>query len=207
MAEGSPARTLPDDAALLGRLRAGDVSAYEQLVTEAGPRLLSVARRMLPTEEDAQDAVQEAFFAAFRNLAKFDGWCRVTTWLHSITVNECLMRLRSKRRKPEQFLEDLLPSYLPDGHQTRSTRAWPEPASGGETPARMHEAVRARLSELPEQYRTVLVLRDIEQLSTEQTAFALGLTENAVKMRLHRARQALRTLLEAEVHEQQESSE
>jgi RNA polymerase sigma-70 factor (ECF subfamily) len=201
MSDDSPARALPDDAALLARLRAGDMIAFEQLVKEAGPRMLSVARRMLVIEEDAQDAVQEAFLSAFRNLAKFDGWCRVTTWLHSITVNECLMRLRTRRRKPERLLEDLLPRYLPDGHQVKSTVAWPEAATEGEPSCRLHSAVRTRLSELPEQYRMVLVLRDVEQLSTEQAAFALGLSENAVKMRLHRARQALRTLLEGEVHQ------
>lgn len=185
-------------AALLARLRAGDDAAFDELVRRAGGRMLAVARRMLSKEEDAADAVQDAFLSAFKALDKFDGRSRLTTWLHRITVNACLMKLRTQRRRPETSIEDLLPVFVPDGHQKTPTPAWnPEPSTGIQA-AELRELVRSKIDELPEAYRVVLILRDVEELSTEEAAAALEITPNAVKTRLHRARQALRTLLEPE---------
>jgi RNA polymerase sigma-70 factor (ECF subfamily) len=160
--------------------------------------MLAVARRMLNREEDAQDAVQEAFLSAFKSLNQFDGRSQLTTWLHRITVNVCLMKLRSQRRRggPERSIEEFLPQFLEDGHQTRNMKAWNPAGADGIERRETRELVRAKISELPEQYRVVLVLRDIEELSTEETAEVLGMNANAVKTRLHRARQALRTLLD-----------
>jgi RNA polymerase sigma-70 factor, ECF subfamily len=185
-----------DEAALVGRLRAGENAAFDELVMLAGGRMLAVARRMMGSEADAQDAVQDAFLSAFKSLGRFDGRSQLTTWLHRITVNACLMKLRSKSRRPETSIEGLLPTFVADGHQTRSTRAWNPDPSGGIQRAEVRDLVRAKINELPEQYRVVLVLRDIEELSTEETAQVLEMTVHAVKTRLHRARQALRTLLE-----------
>lgn len=182
----------------MSRLRAGEEAAFDDLVRLAGGRLLAVARRMLSREEDAEDAVQEAFLSAFKSLDRFDSRSQLTTWLHRITVNVCLMRLRSQRRRggPERSIDELLPTFVEDGHQTRSTPNWKPIATSGIETGEIREMVRARINELPEQYRVVLMLRDIEELSTEETAAALSITANAVKTRLHRARQALRTLLE-----------
>ena len=91
-----------DDAALLARLRRKDEAAFDELVDAAAGRMLSVARKMMPTEADAEDAVQDAFLSAFKSLERFDGRSKLTTWLHQITVNACLMKLRSKRRRPEK---------------------------------------------------------------------------------------------------------
>lgn len=184
------------EAALLARLRAGEDDAFDELVRLAGGRMLAVARRMMRTEEDAQDAVQDAFLSAFRSLDRFDGRSMLTTWLHRITVNACLMRLRSQRRRPERAIEDLLPRFVEDGHQAEPSRPWRAVTDPGANVAETRELVRAKILDLPEQYRVVLVLRDLEELSTEDTAEALGMTVNAVKTRLHRARQALRALLD-----------
>lgn len=184
------------DARLFERLRAGENAAFDELVRVAGGRMLAVARRMMSREEDAQDAVQEAFLSAFKNLSRFDGRSQLTTWLHRITVNACLMKLRSQRRRPERAIEDLLPTFVEDGHQIRQTAAWKPNVTDGIQQAETRELVRAKIHELPEQYRVILMLRDIEELSTEETAQALDMTTNAVKTRLHRARQALRTLLD-----------
>ena len=186
------------ESLLLSRLRAGEDAAFDELVRLASGRMLAAARRMLGREEDAQDAVQEAFLSAFKSLDRFDGRSQLTTWLHRITVNACLMKLRSQRRRggPERSIEELLPTFLQDGHQTRNTPVWKPSATTGIEPGEVRERVRAGINELPEQYRVVLVLRDIEELSTEETAAALDMTANAVKTRLHRARQALRALLE-----------
>jgi RNA polymerase sigma-70 factor (ECF subfamily) len=181
---------------LLARLRAGDAAAFEELVRTAGPRLLSTTRRMLRNEEDARDAVQEAFLSAFRALGGFDGECQLATWLHRIAVNAALMKMRRCRRRPEASIEELLPTFDDTGHHLNSIEPWrPEPLVALER-AEVKEAVRAAIDRLPEAYRTVLLLRDIEEMSTEETARVLGVTENAVKVRLHRARQALRTLLD-----------
>jgi RNA polymerase sigma-70 factor, ECF subfamily len=184
-----------DESTLLERLRAGDEGAYEELVRTNTGRMLAVARRLLPSEEDARDVVQEAFLSAFRSLPKFAGGSRLSTWLHRIVVNAALMRLRTRRRKPEESLDALLPAFLEDGHHAESFSGWSEPADRALERSEIKQLVRAQVERLPETYRTVLLLRDIEGMEIDDVAAALGLTSNAVKMRLHRGRQALRTLL------------
>jgi RNA polymerase sigma-70 factor (ECF subfamily) len=191
-----PDPTGDEEHRLLGRLRAGEDRAFDELVRLAAGRMLAVARRMLRREEDAQDAVQQAFLSAFRSLDRFDGRSRLTTWLHRITVNACLMQLRAQRRRPERAIEDLLPMFASDGHQTVASRPWRTEAACATGSAEVRELVRTKIDELPEQYRVVLVLRDLEELSTEETAEVMSISVNAVKTRLHRARQALRALLD-----------
>jgi RNA polymerase sigma-70 factor (ECF subfamily) len=182
---------------LVSRLRGGDERAFERLVREQGGRLLSVARRFLRDEEEARDAVQECFLSAYRALDRFDQGSRLSTWLHRIVINACLMRLRSRRRKPEDSIEDLLPKFQADGHQIHHpTPEWEGSAETLLARSETRSIVRQAIDRLPESYRAVLLLRDIEELSTEEAAKSLGVTENAVKIRLHRARQALRGLLE-----------
>lgn len=190
----APVKLGPEDEALLSRLRAGDAAAYEELVRAETGRLLAVTRRILPTEEDARDAVQDAFLFAFRSLGRFQGQSRLSTWLHRIAVNAALMRLRTRRRKREESLDPLLPTYLDDGHHAERFAQWDDPVEKIEQ-AENKALVRRLIAELPDGYRTVLLLRDIEGLDTEETAKLLDTTPNAVKVRLHRARQALRTLL------------
>jgi RNA polymerase sigma-70 factor (ECF subfamily) len=192
----NPAELPPDEADLLARLRAGDDAAYEELVRVHGARLLGVARRLLRNEEDARDAVQDAFLAAFRSIGGFEGQARVSTWLHRIVVNACLMKLRTRRRKPERSIEELLPGFLEDGHAVRPAVEWRKPADDPVERRQLRELLLAKIDELPEGYRNVLILRDIEELDTDETAEAMGLSAGAVKTRLHRARQALRELLE-----------
>jgi RNA polymerase sigma-70 factor, ECF subfamily len=186
---------LVEDADLVERLRAGDEAAVEHLVRSYTGRLLAVTRRILPTDEEARDAVQDAFLLAFRGLGRFQGGSRLSTWLHRIAVNAALMRLRTRRRKPEEPLDSLLPTFRDDGHHQEAFRSWAEPVDQALERAETRALVRRLINQLPESYRTVLLLRDIEGLDTDETATALGLTPNAVKIRLHRARQALRTLL------------
>jgi RNA polymerase sigma-70 factor (ECF subfamily) len=155
-----------------------------------------VARRILTIEEDARDAVQDAFISAFRSLDRFEGQARLSTWLHRIVVNTALMKLRRRKRKPEEPLEPLLPAYKDDGHQAIEPVEWSEPVDVALERDEVRAYVRAQVDRLPENYRTVLLLRDIEELTTPEAAAALGISENAVKIRLHRARQALRTLID-----------
>jgi RNA polymerase sigma-70 factor (ECF subfamily) len=181
------------DERLVHRLRRGDGDAFEELVRTHGGRLLAVARRILGNDEDAQDAVQEAFIKAFRSIDTFEERSQLHTWLHRIAVNAALMKLRSRRRRPEDPIEDLLPTYAADGHQASESRDWSDAVLERKETAGL---VRAAIDRLPDQYRTVLVLRDIEEKDTAEVAVLLGTNSNVVKVRLHRARQALRTLLD-----------
>ncbi|MBC7773762.1 MAG: sigma-70 family RNA polymerase sigma factor [Pyrinomonadaceae bacterium] len=194
--DDSTGAQLRSEQAFVARLKAGDDAAFETLVTDYSPRLYAVARRFLHKEQDVQDVVQEAFLSALNGLAKFEGTSLFSTWLHRITVNACLMKLRSKRRKPERSIEDLLPKFVQDGHQRSPSNVWKPHQSSGIEQAEVRAVVRARIDELPDQYREVLLLRDIEELDTQATATVLGISGSAVKTRLHRARQALRTLLD-----------
>jgi RNA polymerase sigma-70 factor (ECF subfamily) len=184
------------EAELIGRLQAGDDTAYEQLVRENSPRLLAVARRFLRNEEDARDAVQEGFLSAFKALGRFEGGSKLSTWLHRIVVNASLMKLRSKKRKPERSIEEMLPGYKADGHPDEFFEPWRETGEDAASAKEERELVRKQIEELPDNYRNVLLLRDIEGIDTEETAKLLDLTPGAVKTRLHRARLALRQLLD-----------
>ncbi|MDJ0849512.1 MAG: sigma-70 family RNA polymerase sigma factor [Myxococcota bacterium] len=185
-----------DEATLLQRLRAGDDAAYEELVRSYGGRLLAVARRFLRNEEEARDAVQDAFLSAFRNIEGFEGQAKLSTWLHRIVVNASLMKLRTRRRKPETPIDDLLPGFLEDGHMEKPAAEWRQVGADEAERNDLRRLVLEKIQELPEGYRNVLMLRDIEDLDTEETAAQMGLSVGAVKTRLHRARQALRGLLE-----------
>jgi RNA polymerase sigma-70 factor, ECF subfamily len=181
---------------LLDRLRRGDDLAYEELVRDETGHLLAVARRILRNEQDAQDAVQQAFLSAFRALPSFNGACRLTTWLHRIVTNAALMKLRVRAHRPEESIDHLLPRFLDDGHHERQFSEWSLPADARLVRQEAAARVREAIDRLPERYRTVLMLRDIEELDTAEVAAMLGVTPNAVKVRLHRARQALLTLLD-----------
>ncbi len=184
------------EAAFVARLQAGDGGAFETLVRSHTPVLLRVARRFMRCEEDARDALQDAFISAFRSIARFSSNAQLSTWLYRIQINACLMKLRSKRRRPEEDIEQYLPRFLEDGHQVEPSAPWSESAETILQRAELCALVRGSIDCLPETYRTVLLLRDIEERSTEESAEILGVTPNAVKIRLHRARQALRTLLD-----------
>ena len=163
-----------------------------------GGRLLAVARRFTRSDEDAQDVLQSAYLSAFRALNDFKGASHLSTWLHRIVVNTALMKLRSRRRKPEESIEVLLPAFQEDGHHVEQFSEWCAPADRLIERKETRATVRACIEQLPENYRTVLMLRDIEELSTQEVAETLTMTPTAVKVRLHRARQALSTLLRKE---------
>ena len=184
-----------DEPSILQGLRNGDDDAFELMFRRYGSRMLAVARRFLGNDEDAQDAVQDAMLSAFRALDRFEGGSQLGTWLHRIVVNAALMKLRRRRNHRETSIEELLPRYDADGHrelQVASDLFPDEQLEREELRALLRESV----GELPEKYRQVYLLRDGEELSTEETATALGLSSNAVKIRLHRARQALITLVQ-----------
>jgi RNA polymerase sigma-70 factor, ECF subfamily len=185
-----------EDPAVVAGVRAGDLATFERLVREHGGVLLAVARRILRNDDEAKEAVQDAFVSAFRSCGRFQGGSRVSTWLHRIVVNACLMRLRHRHRQREVSIDAWLPNFLPDGHHEAAFVDWSNEAYERLEREEVRAAVRACIDQLPDTYRTVLVMRDIEDVAVTDIAAALEISDQAVHMRLHRARQALRTLLD-----------
>lgn len=183
-----------NENAFIRRLQAGDEAAFDALVRDHAGAMLAVAHRYLPDESDAQDAVQDAFISAFKSIQRFEGTSKLSTWLHRITVNAALMKLRTARRRPTVPIDDLLPTFDDTGHQTRDSAPWRSDSESERTETRA--MVRRCIDQLPDPYRAILLLRDIDGFDTAAVAAQLGLTEAAVKTRLHRARQALRALLD-----------
>jgi RNA polymerase sigma-70 factor (ECF subfamily) len=196
-----PAVTFTNDEQLLAGLRANDPTAFSALVRDHGGMVLAVARRIVHNEEDARDVVQDAFLSAFRALPSFDGQSKLSTWLYRIAVNAALMRVRTRSRRPECLIDDLQPQFLADGHQAQPAARWQAPPPDSLERAEAQAAVREAIAQLPEIYRHVILLRDIEELDTEETAAALGVSPSVVKTRLHRARLALRALLDRRFRE------
>lgn len=179
--------------ALLPRLRAGDPLAFAQFVEENQRQVYNLALRMLNNPQEAEDVLQETFLNAYRALPSFEGRSSLSTWLYRIASNASLMRLRKKQPNLVSVDEplildggDRLPRQLADWSSIPE-----DELLSNESRQVMDEAV----SELPESLRIVFILRDIEGLSTVDTGEILGLSEGAVKTRLHRARLRLRESL------------
>jgi len=187
-------------APLLSGLRRGDDEAFATLVHEHARRLLATARRLLRSEDDARDAVQQAFVSAARAIGSFAGGSKLSTWLHRIVIkcgvdeapqpaapgggadrrSSATLRFRRASSRRARRVGETRTDVLLERSETRA-------------------AVRRCIDRLLEQYRTVLILRDIEDLDTQETAERLTVTRNIVKIRLHRARQMLRALLERDL--------
>lgn len=195
----SPASSL-DEAGLVGALQAGDPQAYERFVREHVTRVKAIATRYLRNDEDADDAVQETFLSAFKAIRRFEGKAQLSTWLHRIAVNAALMKLRRRESTGETTVEgeldELLPQFVGFGSHAVPQRSFGELPEEGMMRQETQLFVRACIDKLPDAYRTALLLRDIEGCENEELARQLGVTVNAAKIRVHRARQALRALLE-----------
>jgi RNA polymerase sigma-70 factor (ECF subfamily) len=182
----------PDDD-LVRRLQAGEDTAFEELVRLHGPRMLAVARRYLPGEADAEDAVQDAFVSVARSIGAFEGGSRLSTWLHRVVVNAALMRIRARGRRPERSADDAtLEAATGSASRSGASCATTEGASKAE----LRSLVREEIDRLSEPHRIVLVLRDLDGMDLDQIAVVLGIGLTTVKMRLHHGRRALRAALE-----------
>ncbi len=184
------------DDELIDRVLVRNESAAEALVRRHGGWMLQVALRLTRDRALAEDCVQDAFANAFSRLPSFERRSSFKTWLNRIVVNAALMKLRRRRARKESDLEPLLPSF--DVDECRIEEPWrriltPEQIVGSE---RLRSLVLQKVDELPESYRNVLLLRDIEEMTTAEVAETLGMSSVNVKVRLHRARAALKRLLE-----------
>lgn len=188
-----------DEAILVARARDGDEEAFEAMVRRFGGRMLAAARRLLANDDDAEEALQDAFLSAFRSIHRFEGQSQLGTWLHRIAINAALMKLRSRKSRKDRSIEELLPSFDADGHRRDVRPEWQLTGEAILERSELRAMVREKIDLLPPDYRSILLLRDIEELSTDETAAVLGITRGAVKTRLHRARMALRGLLDPEL--------
>jgi RNA polymerase sigma-70 factor (ECF subfamily) len=182
------------DPAVVRACQRGEAGALEQLISATYADVYALARRMLSDPEEAADATQEVFVRVMRSVIGFRGDSAFGTWLHRVTVNVCLTMLRKRARAREAGLvAGYTPFALPDDETALAT-AGPSPDDRAET-ADLIARSEAALATLPEEARTVVVLRDIEGLSTKEVAELLGVSESVVKVRLHRAHAKLRSLL------------
>lgn len=189
-----------EDDALLEGLRCGDQQAFEILVRKFGPALRATARRYLRSEDDAFDVLQDGLLCASKSIGKFKGDSQLSTWLHRIVINCALMHLRTQKRRSEiqgVQIDELLPRFDPAGNWMDGESRC-KPAQVYLEVFETRAMVRRCIEQLPDPHRLVLILRDIDELDTEEVASLLGLTGNNVKVRLHRARQALKALIERE---------
>jgi RNA polymerase sigma-70 factor (ECF subfamily) len=182
-----------DEPVLVAAAKSGDAAAFEELVNRYERKIFRLTMNITRNREDAEDAMQDAFMKAYSHLNNFQEDSRFYTWLVRIAANEALMRLRKRRPnqvsldEPVEGEDDLMPREIQDWGPSPEQRL---------AQSEMHEILDQVIDQLDPDFRTVFVLRDIEELSTEETAAALGISVPAVKSRLLRARLKLRQKLD-----------
>ena len=182
-----------DESGLVAKAREGDSGAYNQLVTRYSPKIYRLAKHITQNDEDAEDVLQETFLKGFEHLGDFHGQSKFYTWIVRIAVNESLMKLRKRKSSRTVPLDEPLDT----GEDTvvREIAVWDENPEQQYSREELAQILDEAVQSLRPVFRTVFVLRDIEELSTEETAEALGISVPAVKSRLLRARLQLREKL------------
>ena len=182
-----------DEAALVAKAREGDSQAYNQLINRYSPKIYRLAKHITQHDEDAEDVLQETFLKAFQHLGDFQGQSKFYTWIVRIAVNESLMKLR--KRKSDRTVPIDEPLDTGEDTVVREIAVWDEDPEQQYSREELANILDEAVQGLRPVFRTVFVLRDIEELSTEETAEALGISVPAVKSRLLRARLQLREKL------------
>ena len=184
------------DEDLLERLRRGDAAAFESVMARYGDRVYRLAYGITRDARDAEEVVQDVFLTVFRKIDGFEARAALGTWIYRVTTNTALNKRRGKRFEVETPLEELLPTYTEDGHREGDRSYLLADWSALPDQELLSREGRRTIAEavamLPPGYQAVLVLRDVEGLSNEEAAEALGDSVSSVKSRLHRARMALR---------------
>lgn len=185
----------PEDSELLVRAQGGEMAAFEALVSRHQNKVFSMATRMLRSDADAAEVVQEAFLAAYRHLPEFRGESAFGSWVYRIAANFALMRLRH-RKVTAQVEEPETPAFNERGSLMEDVADWSRDAESQTLDAELRKAIDDAAAQLPDEYRQVFLLRDIEGLSYEEIVQATGASLAAVKSRLHRARLSLRAAID-----------
>jgi RNA polymerase sigma-70 factor (ECF subfamily) len=196
--EGLKAAGLPErwtDEEVIERMRSGNTASYEIIMRRYNQRLYRVARAILRDDAEAEDVIQDTYVRAYQNLHQFAGSALFSTWLTRIAVHEALrrVRLRNRNQQLDEFEQDEEGSM-----EVVETSPDPEQRASNAELGRLLEEV---VLDLPDAYRTIVMMRDVEQMSTAETAEALDLTEQNVKVRLHRGHAMLRSSLAARLGE------
>ena len=193
----TPARTRPDvDAALVEALRRDDPDAATAFVEAYGDRVYRLARRITSSNEDAEEVAQDALWTAARKIGSFKGESAFGSWLYRITANAAYMKLRSRRATANEIaLDEVLPTLDDDGRHFEPMDDWSARVDEQALQGELREVLEGAIAALPPEYRTAVVLHDIEGLSNPDIAEALGLSLPAVKSRIHRSRLFLRQRL------------
>ena len=185
-----------NEAELVEGLRAGDSTAYRRFVDSNSANVHNLALKLLGDEQEAEDVLQETFLSAFRAIDRFEGRSKLSTWLYRITYNASLMHLRKRDRMTTFSLDRSLGDEEPAGESsTRHLVDWSTVPDEQLLTAEARQEMDLAIAGLPESLRATFVLRDIQGLSGAETAEILGITVQAVKNRLHRARLRLRSQL------------
>ncbi len=179
-----------EEQALVERFRRGDDSAFDGIVEKYAAEIAAFANRLLGWPQDVEDVVQDVFISAFAGLRKFRGQCRLRTWLFTITINKC----RRHRYRRLSCVREVAMGDEPDLPSDETAEAG---AISAETLAHVRRAVRT----LPPRYREVVVLRYVEGLATHEICELLGITANAMQVRLHRAKRQLKDSLDGLIEE------
>ena len=187
------------DGGLIDRLRAHDTDALETLMEHHSSRVYRVAFGITRNHSEAEEVVQDVFLTLFRKIDTFEGRSSLGTWLYRVAANAALIKRRGKRIELETSLEEHLPAFRDDGHRAEDRALlladWSSTPESELLSGEAREILDRALDRLPEHYRALLVLRDVEELSNEEVAEILGESVSSVKSRLHRARMALREVL------------
>jgi RNA polymerase sigma-70 factor (ECF subfamily) len=181
------------DLELVARVKTGDLAAFEKLMRQYERQIFRISLQITQNREDAEDIVQDTFFKAFQKIDQFQGNSKFYTWLVRIAVNESLMRLRKRKAQKTVSMDEEI--QTDEGSIPRDFADWMPNPEQNYNQAELAEILRRTIQGLPPGFRTVFVLRDIDGLSTEETAQALKLSVPAVKSRLLRARLQLRERL------------
>ncbi len=181
--------------ALVERARNKDFAAFEELLSRYEDKVFRLAYRFVRNESEAKEILQDTFLAIWRKLDTFKGDAQFSSWVYRVAANAALMRLRSQRRHPEVSTEDLPAGFLDQqqyGQILSPGDNWARRPDDELQSGELRRHIQAAVDALPEIYRTVFLIRDVEGLSTEETAELLAISVPTVKTRLHRARMALR---------------
>jgi RNA polymerase sigma-70 factor (ECF subfamily) len=185
-----------EDSELLKRAQQGEMAAFEALVSRHQNKVFAMTARMLRSDDDAAEVVQEAFLAAYKHLPEFRGESAFGSWVYRIAANYALMRLRHRKVTAQVEEPEGSPTFNERGSLIDDVADWSRDAEEQTLDAELRKAIDDASARLPEEYRQVFLLRDVEGLSYEEIAQAVGDSVPAIKSRLHRARLALRAAID-----------
>lgn len=184
------------DTELVRRFKKGSIEAFEQIVTRHEAKVFNLAFRFTRNQEDAEEVLQDVFSTVYRKIQSFQGKSAFSSWMYRITVNAAFMKLRKKKQRPTVGIDDLTPNVWNTFFNQEAQGFYGNRSDSGSVTRELRDVLNEAIQKLPEQYRAVFVLRDVDGLSNQEVSEILELSIPAVKSRLHRSRLMLRKKLQ-----------